>query len=142
MTPEHRIARALFLLRISIAAFFLIWSIEKIVAPELAARVFSTFYFTDLQAEISIFLGILQTAIVLAFLVGFLKTFTYGSLLLMHTVSVASTWERLITPYTPPNHLFWAAVPVLAALVILFLLRDLDTIGTVSRKPRMVPIDG
>lgn len=38
----------------------------------------------------------------------------------MHAVSTLSTYEPLLDPYTPPNHLFWAAVPVFGALIALF----------------------
>ena len=123
---------ALLILRVSLAAFFLVWSVEKILAPELALRVFQTFYFSSPSTEILIALGVLQTAIVLAFLAGLFKTWTYGLLLAMHAVSTASSWERLINPYEPPNHLFWAAIPVLGALLALFLLRRRDNLLTLS----------
>ncbi len=123
---------ALLVLRVSLAAFFLVWSVEKILAPELALRVFQTFYFSSPSTEILIALGVLQTAIVLAFLAGLFKTWTYGLLLAMHAVSTASSWERLINPYEPPNHLFWAAIPVLGALLALFLLRRRDNLLTLS----------
>lgn len=125
---ETRLQIALATIRISIGVFFLVWSLEKILAPEVAQRVFSTFYFVaDLPPEVSIALGIAQTAIVVAFLLGLFRTWTYGTLLVMHAFSVISTWERLANPYEPPNHLFWAGVPVLGALFALFLLRDADT---------------
>lgn len=127
---DRNLALALVLMRLSIAAFFLVWSLEKILAPEVAARVFGTFYFTALPAPAALGIGVVQTAVVLAFAAGVLKTWTYGALLLMHTVSVLSTWERLLNPYEPPNHLFWAGVPVLAALGALFLLRDADRLLT------------
>lgn len=124
--PRLRIALAT--IRISVGVFFLVWSLEKILAPEVAQRVFSTFYFvTDLPPTVSMAIGFGQTVIVVAFLLGLFKTWTYGALLVMHTASVLPTWERLATPYDPPNHLFWAGVPVLGALVALFLLRDADT---------------
>lgn len=132
MPDQSRLAIALAVLRVTIGVFFLVWSFEKIIAPEVAQRVFGTFYFTDLPVAVSVVIGIAQTLIVLAFLCGLAKTWTYGALLAMHTVSVLSTWERLINPYEPPNHLFWAGVPVLAALLLLFLLRDADRLLTVS----------
>ena len=132
MSRAEPLQVALLVLRVSLAAFFLIWSVEKILAPELALRVFQTFYFSSPSTEILIALGVLQTAIVLAFLAGLFKTWTYGLLLAMHAVSTASSWERLLNPYEPPNHLFWAAIPVLGALLALFLLRRRDNLLTLS----------
>lgn len=49
----------------------------------------------------------------------------------MHAVSTLSTYKELLNPYEPPNHLFWAAVPLLAALIALFLLREEDNLLTI-----------
>lgn len=129
---EKRLPIALAVMRLSIGAFFLVWSLEKLLAPEIARRVFGTFYFTELPAVVSYAIGAGQTVIVLAFLAGAFRTWTYGALLAMHSVSVLSTWQRLADPYEPPNHLFWAGVPVLAALVALFMLRDADRMLSVG----------
>ena len=132
MTESRKLEIALLSLRLTIGAFFLVWSLEKILAPEIARRVFETFYFSspsDLQLAI---IGLVQTAIVLAFMAGALRFWTTGLLLAMHTVSVLSTYDRLINPYEPPNALFWAAVPLLAALFGLFLLRNSDRLVSVD----------
>ncbi len=126
MTTQNRLPVMLLILRFSIAAFFAVWAVEKIVAPELAARVFETFY-VEAPSLLSLQItGVLQMAVIVLFLLGIAKTWTYGALLAMHTVSKISTWERLLTPFEAPNHLFWAAVPTLAALLLLFVLRDED----------------
>lgn len=127
-SPDMRLRLALAIMRLSIGAFFLVWSLEKILAPEVTQRVFATFYFIGtLPIPAAVAIGIVQTVVVLAFTAGAFKTWTYGALLAMHAFSVLSTWERLGNPYEPPNHLFWAGVPVLGALVALFLLRKADT---------------
>ncbi|NEP42190.1 MAG: DoxX protein [Okeania sp. SIO2H7] len=129
---EKKLQISLAIIRITTALFFLVWSVEKIVKPELTQGIFKTFYFIDLPIYASYILGILQTLIVLVFAVGLLKTWSYGALLGMHLVSVLSTYERLLNPYTRPNHLFWAAVPALGALIALFLLRDSDRFLTIN----------
>lgn len=123
---------SLAIIRITTAVFFLVWSIEKIVAPELAQKVFSRFYFSEVSTGFSIAVGILQTALVLLFLAGVFKLWTYGAILGMHAVSTLSSYEPLLNPYTPPNHLFWAAVPTLGAIVALFLMREEDRFLTLS----------
>lgn len=126
MSDQRRLQIGLTALRFSIGVFFLVWSVEKLIAPEITQRVFATFYLIDLPLAASYAIGIVQTLIVLAFIAGLFKTLSYGALLAMHAVSVASTYERLINPYEPPNHLFWAGVPVLAALALLYLVRRQD----------------
>ena len=122
----------LFILRLTTGLFFLVWSIDKIVDPAHAQRVFETFYFMEIGPSISIGLGVAQTLVVLAFLAGLWRTWTTGALLAMHTVSVASTWARLIDPYAGGNMLFWAAVPVWGGLLLLWLCREQDTLFTVG----------
>ena len=132
MTDSLKIAVSLLILRLATAAFFLVWALEKVVAPELAQRVFETFYLTAPTIWQVIAIGLVQLAIVLAFLVGWLRFWSYGAVLVMHAVSTLSTYERLLNPYEPPNHLFWAAVPLLAAILLLFILRAHDRLLSVD----------
>lgn len=127
-----KLALSLFLIRISTGLMFLVWSVQKILRPDLAQGVFKTFYLFEVTPTLLLGLGVAQTAVVLAFMAGLWKRVTYGAILAMHLVSTLSTWERLIDPYTRPNALFWAAVPVLAALIGLYLLRDEDRLLSVG----------
>ena len=123
---------SLALIRITSAAFLLVWSIQKILRPEMTQGIFSKFYFSEISTGIALAFGILQTLIVLAFLAGLFKTWTYGAIIGMHGISTLSTVGQLINPYQSPNALFWAAVPVLGALIGLFLLRDRDRFLTLG----------
>lgn len=124
---------SLLLLRLSLGAFFLVWSIDKIVNPEHAQAVFERFYLTSISGELAITTGAVQTLVVLAFMAGAFKMLTYGLAGLMHAFSTLSTWKHLIAPYAPDTSmLFWAAVPVVFALVALFMLRDRDRLLSVS----------
>ena len=122
----------LLLIRLSATAFFLVWSLEKILMPEKQQGVFEAFYGGAQPTEVIFVLGVLQTLIVLAFAAGAFKTWTYGALLVMHTVSTLSTTARLLDPYEGLNHLFWAAVPTPAALLALFILRRYDTLWSLG----------
>jgi len=131
-----RLEASLAALRLSLAAFFAVWATEKIVAPELAVRIAETFYGVSPDPAFLVATGVGQLVLIAAFAVGIVKTWTTGALLALHTASVLSTLGRLAAPYDPPNHLFWAGVPLVAALLALFLLRDQDrflTIDTVGR---------
>ncbi len=132
MTDERKIQISLAIIRISTAIFFLVWSLRKLIQPESTQKIFSSFYFMEISPIFSYIIGIIQTLIVLAFMVGLFKLWTYGGLLGMHLVSVLSTYERLLNPYESPNTLFWAAVPALGGLIALFLLRDQDELLTLK----------
>ena len=129
---QQQLKIGLLLIRLSTGVFFLIWSIEKLISPEITQKVFSRFYLLEISPTMSVGIGIFQTLIVLAFMVGIFKTWTYGAILGMHGISTLSTYKELLNPYQPPNHLFWAAVPLLAALITLFLLRRKDRLLNIS----------
>ncbi len=130
---DRPLAISLAIMRLSTGAFFLVWALEKIVAPDVARRVFETFYASSPSDTVLAVIGIAQGAIVLAFMAGLLRFWTTGALLVMHTVSMAASIPRLIDPFTPPNHLFWAGVPVVALLAGLLVLRNRDTFLVLPR---------
>ena len=136
MKTDKTLEVSLLILRVSLGILFLVWSIGKIVAPGLTQFVAETFYSS--QAEVTRLMaavvGIIQLLIVLAFLVGIAKTWSYGALLGMHLVSVVVAYKPLLAPYTPPNTLFWAGIPTLGALIALFLLRDRDQLFTLGNR--------
>ncbi|MEM9494398.1 MAG: hypothetical protein AAGA09_00200 [Pseudomonadota bacterium] len=134
MTPS-RLPIALFIVRASVTAFFAIWAVEKFVKPETTVAIWKGFYHVpNLPLEASYAIGALQGLVLICFFFGVLKFWSYGFLMLMHGATTVMTYERLIDPYTGPNHLFWAAVPTLGALVALYLLRHEDTFLTISSK--------
>ena len=108
MKDERRLQTSLAIIRISLALFFLVWSLGKLLVPELAQEIFATFYSSEISLTVSVGIGALQTIIVLIFLAGQFKTLSYGGVLGMHIVSVLSTYRQLLDPYRPPNLLFWA----------------------------------
>jgi hypothetical protein len=124
---------SLLTMRLATAAFLLVWAIDKIVNQGHAQNVFKTFYFTTPSPEILTGLGVVQTLIVLAFAAGVARLWTYGAVLLMHLISTLSTFGRLINPWGPGAQLlFWAAIPVLAAMIALFLLREQDRLLSID----------
>lgn len=128
MTKDTRLEASLLLMRLAVAAFLLVWALDKVIAPEHAKAVFAHFYkASDLSPQLLQSLGYAQIAIIAAFAAGFARTWTYGAVLLMHAAATLSTYTHLIHPWAEGSQLlFWAAVPVLAAIVALFLLRDRD----------------
>ena len=124
----------LFVLRATITLFFLVWAVEKFMKPEVTVAIWKAFYMVDnLPLEASYAIGVLQLAALACFFFGILKFWSYGFFLVIHALGTLSTYERLLNPYEGSNHLFAAAIPVLGALIALFMLRDKDTFLTFSR---------
>lgn len=127
---------ALFCLRISIFLVMFMWTIDKLINPAHAGKIYEKFYFIGgLEGPIMLLLGVLELIILAAFLVGLYKKFSYGFVLIIHTVSTLSSFKQYLTPFDGANLLFFAAWPMLAACIALFLLRDEDVIMTFRKSP-------
>jgi hypothetical protein len=133
MQKPSTLELSLLMMRLATAVFLLVWAIDKILNQGHAQNVFKTFYFTTPSPEILTALGAAQTVIVLALAAGFARFWTYGAVLLMHLISTLSTYGRLMNPWGPVAQLlFWAAIPVLAAMLALFLLREQDRLLSID----------
>lgn len=128
-TANTTAALPLLIQRIALSAFFSVWVLDKFINPEHTAKVFSNFYGIDLALNLTWVVGAVQAVILIAFLLGFMKTYSYILMFAMHAVSTLSTYKSLINPYGNEGSgmLFWAAVPVLAAFWLQFALRKSDT---------------
>lgn len=123
---------SLLLLRLSIFLVFLMWTLDKFVRPDHAAKVFAAFYNLQGIGETMFYvIGALQMVLILAFVLGTFKTWTYGAITLFHGVSTLSAFEKYLQPFD--NLLFFAAWPMLAACIALFLMRNYDTL-TLGRR--------
>lgn len=133
-TPtDRKIALPLLLLRLSVFLVMLMWAIDKFVKPDHAAAVFEKFYYIGgLSYGLIYVIGAIQLAILIGFVLGIKKRFTYGAILLFHTISTLSSFRQFLNPYEGPNLLFFAAWPMLAACFTLFYLRDLDRLGVIK----------
>ena len=89
----------------------------------------------NISETMSYAIGALKVGILLAFVAGVLKRYSYGYVMIVHAFSTISTWEYLVNPYIdePKAMLFMAAVPMLAACITLFLMRHEDTYLTFSK---------
>ncbi|GEQ97302.1 hypothetical protein JCM17844_09390 [Iodidimonas gelatinilytica] len=127
-TIMNKAAVPLLIQRIAVTLFMGIWALDKFVNPGHTAGVFTKFYGISLPMEMTWVLGLVQLAVLIAFLVGFMKTYSYFLVFLMHAGSTLSAWKVYLALYDG-NLLFWAAIPVLAALWLQFSLRDFDSIS-------------
>jgi len=129
-----KLRTALVIQRVVLAVFIGIWTLDKFLNPGHATGVYSSFYGISIGETGILVIAVLELLIVAAFLLGFLKTLSYGLVFLFHAVSTGSTWWHLIFPYAEnANMVFWAAVPVLVAFGVQFALREHDTLALDDR---------
>lgn len=127
---EKRLSWALLALRIGVFVVMIMWTLDKFVAPDHAAGVFANFYgVSGLGTGLFYVIGAIELVIVIGFLLGVAKRWTYGLVLVLHAVSTLSSFPMYLGF---DNLLFFAAWPMLAACLALYLLRDQDTRLTLS----------
>ena len=119
------LSRAQLVLRITVGLFLLQWGIEKFVVPAMTVAVWGYFYGVAIPQALGYGFGAAEIAIALCIFAGRFRTVAYGAAVVLHAVTVAVSWRQLTQPWANEfNHLFIASVPVLGAMVALFLLRD------------------
>ncbi|HEU0305830.1 MAG TPA: hypothetical protein VFR30_02550 [Lysobacter sp.] len=134
-SPTRNLEVSLLALRVSVAVVMLVWAVDKLVRPEHSSSVFDGFYGMPGVGESIVFvLGVAQLLLVLAFLAGVARTWTYGAILLLHAASTFVSWRQYLAPFESINILFFTAWPMLAACLALFLLRDQDRLWVLGRK--------
>ncbi|BAY82663.1 GAF sensor signal transduction histidine kinase [Calothrix parasitica NIES-267] len=133
MTNEKRLEIGLFVMRLSIGIFFLALIIQKFLAYRPTTGDFTGFY----SIETSIFFYpvlFTATALIIIFLSGLCKTFSYGIFLGLQLVFLGSMHNEMLQPQQPNYVLFWTGIPIIGALITLFLLRNKDIFLSFSRK--------
>ena len=128
---ERRLAPCLLLLRLGVGLVLLVWTFDKMLNPGHGGAVLEGFYGVSGAGAPAIqALGVAQGLVVLAFLAGVARTWTYGAVLAMHGATTLISWSAYLQPLE--NILFFAAWPMLAACITLFLLRDHDRLASAS----------
>ena len=134
MRQEDRIALALVLMRLTVFLLMFMWTIDKFINPDHAAGVYAKFYFLGGLGSVAMYvIGVIELAILVGFVLGIQKQFTYGAVLIFHGISTVSAFKQYLAPFEGPNLLFFAAWPALAACFALYSLRDLDTWWVLSQ---------
>jgi hypothetical protein len=105
---ERRLEICLMLLRLAVGLVLLVWAADKIFNPSHGAAVFKGFYGVSGVGEPIVHaLGVVQALIVIGFLIGFARTWTYGAVLFMHGATTLVSWSAYLDPLQ--NILFFAA---------------------------------
>ena len=130
---DRKLQWSLLFLRLSVFLVMFMWTIDKFINPEHAGKVYEKFYhIAGLESVVMYAIGTIEIAILVLFLIGYKKKYTYGAILILHAVSTFSSFKQYLAPFEGPNLLFFAALPMLAACFTLFLLCDQDKILSVS----------
>ncbi len=131
--PGHigqRLSWSLLALRLGVFIVMFIWTLDKFFNPGHSAIIFQKFYSMQASESIIYVLGVMQLILVIAFVSGIAKRYTYGLILLMHLGSTLASFNQYLDPFK--HLLFFAAWPMLGACLTLYLLRELDTKWTWS----------
>ena len=132
---ERKLAISLLSLRIGVFVVMFMWTLDKFINPAHTGKVFAKFYGLEgLGGEALTVLACLQLVIVLAFAAGALRRYSYGAILLMHAGSTFDSWRQYLDPFD--HLLFFAAWPMLAACLALYLLREHDTLLSLDQQFR------
>lgn len=131
MNVKTRVQSALVWLRYGVFLVMLMWTLDKFFNPGHASKVYKGFYGISLPTNSILYaLAAVELLIILGFVLGMFKPWTYGAVLILHGISTLSSYAQYLDPFN--NLLFFAAWPMLAACYVLFVLRDLDTRWTVD----------
>ena len=129
MEKEKNLQLSLLLLRLSVFLVMFMWTIDKFINPGHASKVYESFYFIGGLDHIALYtLGGIEMIVLLMFVAGYKKKLTYGAVLVFHAISTLSSFKIYLAPFEGPGLLFFAAWPMLAACIALFLLREHDTL--------------
>lgn len=133
MESEKKLRISLLLLRLGVFIVMFMWTMDKFVKPDHAIGIFKKYYFLDgFSVEIMYAVAAIELVIVLGFVAGYMKRWTYGMVLLLHAGSTFMAFGKYLDPWR--SLLFFAAWPMLAACVALYLLRDEDTLFALEKK--------
>ncbi|MDZ7829521.1 MAG: hypothetical protein U5K33_08570, partial [Halofilum sp. (in: g-proteobacteria)] len=111
MSDTQRLRYSLLLLRMGVFIVMLMWTLDKFVNPEHAARVFAGFYGIAETGSVMLIIGLGELVLVIAFVIGWKKRWTYGLVLVLHGISTFSSFGQYLQPWD--NLLFFAAWPML-----------------------------
>lgn len=119
--------------RLSIFLFMLPWQMARFAKPEQIDRIAQKYYKFPVSEIASKASGLLMMALIIAMVLGFKKRLSYGLVFVLHTVGTIMTVPYLIPGTENFNPLFLAAIPTVAAMALLYTLRDHDTLLTIDK---------
>ena len=124
---QRKLELSLLTLRLGVFLVMLMWTVDKFARVDHAKLVFEKFYLlTGFENVLMYSLAGAELLLILIFLAGVKKRWSYGLVFLLHGVSTVSSFRQYLNPFEGGNLLFFAAWPMLAACFVLYVLRDFD----------------
>ena len=107
MNDEKKLQYSLLFLRSTIFLVMFMWTIDKFINPGHAIKIFEHFYFiADMESLVIKIIGAIELALLIAFLAGYRKKYSYGLVLLLHAGSTLSSFNQYLSPFDGSNLLF------------------------------------
>lgn len=126
----------LFATRLLIALFLLPWTIMRFVKADAAQGIATKYYKIGFLPDVVFtIIAVLMALLLLAFTIGFKKRISYGLVFVLHTLGTIMTVPTMLPVLTGGEGgqiLFFAALPVIGAMWLLYTLRDEDTLLSVG----------
>ena len=133
LKSNRNLTLSLLFLRLGVFIVMFMWTLDKFVNPGHSAAILEKFYFLEgVGMQIVYALGTLEMLLILGFIAGYKKKWTYGIVLFLHASSTLSSFGQYLDPWK--HLLFFAGWPMLAACISLYLLRDDDTLFALEKK--------
>lgn len=120
------------LLRLGLGYFLLVWGVTKFIVPAQTVAIWGYFYGIEIDALLPRLMGIGETAIAVAIILGLARPASYAIGFLIHGVTVVVIAESLFMPFVvkngfPVNRNASVSLPALMGFAALFLLRARDS---------------
>lgn len=129
-----KIKLPLFVTRLLIFIFLLPWVVMRFTTPDSSKGIAAKYYkISEMSDILNTAIGVFWVLLLIAFLFGFKKKISYLLVLLLHTVGTLFTLPYLIPGSENFKIMFYAAMPTIGAMWLLFALRDHDTIMTIDK---------
>ena len=108
------------------------WQIMRFTKPDSIGRISDKYYKFAMPEIGSTITGVLMIALLVAFVIGFKKKISYLLVLILHGIGTLMTIPHLIPGIEGYNQLFLAAIPTVMAMLLLYCLRNEDTLLSVG----------
>lgn len=142
LSDDMKLGVGLLSMRIGVATVFLMWAIDRVLAYGHNSGMIKGYYGLEISQPVLTAIGIVQILIILGFIIGVFKLWTYGYILVAHTITTLASAKRLLPAdmwtlgwegFEKHQLLYYGSLPMLGACIALFLLRDKDTLLSLNR---------
>jgi len=131
---ERNLRLPLFLTRLSAVYFLFPWVLARFNNPDLVQNVAKSHYYTEsFPNALNLALGVFGMAALLGMLLGIKKRISYAAVFLIHAVGTVLIIPKMILFTDKLVMVFLASLPALAAMALLYCLRDEDTMFSLNK---------